>query len=146
MFENFKEAIRARVAPTGNHISALRHDLRSRLRGFGAHRTPTEQAPLEQDFGQVLQAWGIDDMECIPLVVRELRLRILIFTLPVVLCAVLAVLMPWSAAWLPLVLVSPPCLLGAVITLWRVSVLTRQQYQPFMCWLCSLVGFAKKGA
>ena len=146
MFEKFKESVRARIAPTDNHITALRQDLRSRLQGFRAHRAPSEQTVLEQDFRQVLHAWGIEDAALIPAVLRELRLRILIFTLPVVLCAVLAVLMPWSAAWLPLVLVSPPCLLGAVITLWRVSVLTRQQYQPFMCWLCSLVGFAKKGA
>ena len=146
MFENFKESMRARIAPTGDHISALRQDLRSRLQGFKAQRTTTEQARLEQDFSQVLRAWGIDDAALIPAVLRELRLRILIFTLPVVLCAVLAVLMPWPAAWLPLVLVSPPCLLGTVITLWRVSVLTRKQYQPFMCWLCSFLGFTQKGA
>jgi hypothetical protein len=146
MFENFKESMRARVAPTGDHISALRQDLRSRLQGFKAQRTTTEQARLEQDFSQVLRAWGIDDAALIPAVLRELRLRILIFALPVALCAVLALFTPWSAAWLPLVLVAPPCILGAVITLWRLSVLTRQQYQPFVRWLCSLVGLSKIGA
>ena len=83
MFENFKESMRARVAPTGDHISALRQDLRSRLQGFKAQRTTTEQARLEQDFSQVLRAWGIDDAALIPAVLRELRLRILIFALPV---------------------------------------------------------------
>ena len=112
MFENFKESMRARVAPTGDHISALRQDLRSRLQGFKAQRTTTEQARLEQDFSQVLRAWGIDDAALIPAVLRELRLRILIFALPVALCAVLALFTPWSAAWLPLVLVAPPCILG----------------------------------
>ena len=146
MFEKFKESVRARIAPTDNHITALRQDLRSRLQGLRAQRAPSEQTVLEQDFRQVLHAWGIEDAALIPAVLRELRLRILIFTLPVVLCAVLAVLMPWPAAWLPLVLVSPPCLLGTVITLWRVSVLTRKQYQPFMCWLCSFLGFTQKGA
>ena len=48
MFENFKESMRARIAPTGDHISALRQDLRSRLQGFKAQRTTTEQARLEQ--------------------------------------------------------------------------------------------------
>ena len=128
------------------HLAELRNDFSSRMGTFKNHRSAAKQQELAEDFGQVLHAWGIDNVECIHLVVRELRLRILIFALPAVLCAVLAVLMPWPAAWLPLVLVSPPCLLGAVITLWRVSVLTRQQYQPFMCWLCSFVGFAKKGA
>ena len=85
MFENFKESMRARVAPTGDHISALRQDLRSRLQGFKAQRTTTEQARLEQDFSQVLRAWGIDDAALIPAVLRELRLRILIFALPVAL-------------------------------------------------------------
>ena len=146
MFENFKESMRARIAPTGDHISALRQDLRSRLQGFKAQRTTTEQARLEQDFSQVLRAWGIDDAALIPVVLRELRLRILIFALPVALCAVLALFTTWSEAWLPLVLVAPPFFLGAVITLWRVSVLTRQQYQPFVRWLCSLVGLSKIGA
>ena len=146
MFEKTKEALRARVQPTSVHLAALRGDLQNRLQHFKTHRAPAEQDALEQDFALVLHAWGIEDAALIPAVLRELRLRILIFTLPVVLCAVLAVLMPWPAAWLPLVLVSPPCLLGTVITLWRVSVLTRKQYQPFMCWLCSFLGFTQKGA
>lgn len=144
MFEHFKESVRARVAPTGNHISALRQDLRSRLQGFRAHRAPVEQKVLEQDFAQVLHAWGINDVECIPLVVRELRLRMLIFALPMLPCLALAAFRPWPAAWLPLALIAPPCLLGAVITLWRISVLTRQQYQPFLRWLCSCFGLVSK--
>ena len=150
MFENFKEAVRVRVAPTGNHISALRQDLRSRLQGFRAQRTVAEQALLEQDFELVLHAWGIGDATLIPAVLRELRLRIGVFALPVASCVVLALFRPWPAAWLPLALIAPPCLLGVVTTLWRVSVLTRQQYQPFRHWLgrglCSAVIFTKKGA
>ena len=118
MFETFKKSMQARITPTGDHISALRQDLTSRLHNFRTQRTTAEQALLAQSFAQVLHAWGIEDMAALPTVLRELRLRLLIFALPVVLCAILALFMPWSAAWLPLALIAPPCLLGAVITLW----------------------------
>ena len=144
MFETFKKSMQARITPTGDHISALRQDLTSRLNNFRAQRTTAEQALLAQSFAQVLHAWGIEDMAALPTVLQELRLRLLIFALPVVLCAILALFMPWSAAWLPLALFAPPCLLGAVITLWRISVLTRQQYQPFLHWLCSCFGLASR--
>lgn len=82
MFENFRKSMRARIAPTGDHISELRQDLNARLQDFRAQRTPAEQARLEQDFAQVLHAWGIENTTAIPAVVRELRLRMLIFPCP----------------------------------------------------------------
>lgn len=63
MFENFRKSMRARIAPTGDHISELRQDLNARLQDFRAQRTPAEQARLEQDFAQVLHAWGIENRE-----------------------------------------------------------------------------------
>ena len=95
MFENFRKSMRARIAPTGDHISELRQDLNARLQDFRAQRTPAEQARLEQDFAQVLHAWGIENTTAIPAVVRELRLRMLIFSLPVALCLVLALFTPY---------------------------------------------------
>ena len=144
MFETFRKSMRARIAPTGDHISELRQDLNARLQDFRAQRTPAEQARLEQDFAQVLHAWGIENTTAIPAVVRELRLRMLIFSLPVALCLVLALFTPWPAVWLPVALIAPPCLLGGIITRWRISILTRQQYQPFMRWLCSCFGFVSQ--
>lgn len=64
MFENFRKSMRARIAPTGDHISELRQDLNARLQDFRAQRTPAEQARLEQDFAQVLHAWGIEKPCC----------------------------------------------------------------------------------
>lgn len=36
MFENFRKSMRARIAPTGDHISELRQDLNARLQDFRA--------------------------------------------------------------------------------------------------------------
>lgn len=146
MFENAKEALRARIAPTSSHIQELRGDLRSRLQRFKAQREPGEQTVLEQDFVQVLSAWGIEEAAQLPAVLRELRLRLWVFALPVALCLLAAVFLQSPAAWLTFALVGVPCILGVLTTLWRVSVLARQRFQPFTRWLCSLVNFAQKSA
>ena len=82
MFENFKKSMRARITPTGDHISELRQDLNARLQGFRAQRTPAEQARLEQDLLKCFTAWALEHTTAIPAVVRELRLRMLIFSCP----------------------------------------------------------------
>ena len=74
MFENVKEALRARIRPSSIHLTALRGDLQSRLRHFKAERTQEQQKSLEEDFAQVLLAWGIGEQD-IPAVLWELRLR-----------------------------------------------------------------------
>lgn len=144
MFDNFKESIRARIQPTSAHLASLRGDLRHRLQWFRAHRAPAERAVLEQDFVQVLRAWGIEDAAQLPLVLRELRLRLVVFVLPVVVCALAAFITPRAYVWLAVALIVPPCLLGIVTTLWRMSVLKKQRFQPFTSWLCSVVGLTQK--
>ena len=144
MFDSFKEAIRARIQPTNAHLASLRGDLRHRLQWFRAHRAPAERAALEQDFVHVLRAWGIEDAAQLSLVLRELRLRLLVFALPVVVCALAALITQRAYVWLAVALIVPPCLLGIVTTLWRISVLKAQRFQPFTSWLCSVVGLAQK--
>lgn len=144
MFDSFKEAIRARVRPTSAHLASLRGDLRNRLQWFRSHRTPAEQTELAQDFVQVLQAWGIEDAAQLPFVLRELRLRLLVFVLPVVVCALTEFITQRAYVWLAAALIVPPCLLGIVTTLWRMAVLKEQRFQPFTGWLCSVVGLAQK--
>ena len=144
MFDSFKEAIRARVRPTSAHLASLRGDLRNRLRYFRSHRNAAEQTELAQDFVQVLRAWGIEDAAQLPAVLRELRLRLWVFALPVALCLLAAVFLQSPYVWLALALIVPPCLLGIVTTLWRISVLKAQRFQPFTSWLCSVVGLAQK--
>lgn len=150
MFENTKKALGARIAPTSAYLAALRGDLRNRLQHFKANRAPLEQKALEQDFSQVLTAWGVADAAHIPAVLRELRLRMLVLALPVLVCLGAALLTQRPAVWLAVTLVTPPCLFGIVTTCWRVAVLTHRRFQPFSNWLggwlCSLASFAKKGA
>lgn len=128
------------------HLAELNNDFRSRMGNFRKERGPEEQKPLEQDFEQVLRAWGIEDAAHIPAVLRELRLRILVFALPVIVCLCAALLTQRSAVWLAVALVTPPCLLGMLTTTWRLSVLGQGRFQSFMRWLWSLVSFAKKGS
>ena len=71
MFENAKEALRARIAPTSSHLAELRGDLQNRLQHFKANRAPEEQDAMEKDFARVLQAWGIEDATHIPYVLAE---------------------------------------------------------------------------
>ena len=144
MFDSFKEAIRARVRPTSAHLASLRGHLRNRLRYFRSHRNAAEQTELAQDFVQVLRAWGIEDATQLPFVLRELCLRLLVFVLPVTVCALTALITQRAYVWLALALIVPPCLLGIVTTLWRISVLKAQRFQPFTSWLCSVVGLAQK--
>ena len=149
MFENVKEALRARIRPSSTHLTALRGDLQSRLRHFKAERTQEQQKPLEEDFAQVLLAWGIGEQD-IPAVLRELRLRRWVFVLPVAVCLLTALVTGQTTLWLALALVVPPCLFGIASTYWRISVLTCRCFQPFRrwlgCWLCSLLMLSKKGA
>ena len=144
MLEKTKEALRARIQPTSTHLAALRGDLRNRLQHFKANRAPEEQDAMEKDFARVLQAWGIEDAAQLSLVLRELRLRLLVFALPVVVCALAALIMQRAYVWLALALVVLPCLMGIVTTIWRMSVLKEQRFLPFTSWLCSVVGLAQK--
>lgn len=144
MFDSFKEAIRTRVRPTSMHLASLHGDLRNRLRCFRSHRTSAEQTELAQDFIQVLRAWGIEDAAQLPFVLRELRLRLLVFVLPVTVCVLATLITKRVSVWLAVALIASPCLLGIVTTLWRISVLKAQRFQPFTSWLCSVVGLAQK--
>ncbi len=146
MFENAKKAIRARIAPTSTHLSALRGDLQNRLQRFRAQRAPQAQEALEQDFTQVLTAWGIEDAAQLPAILRELRVRLLVFILPVLVCLCAALFTQRPALWVAVALVTPPCFFGIVTTCWRVSVLKHRRFQSFTCWLWSIFGLAKKGA
>ena len=146
MLEKTKETLRARIQPTSTHLAALRGDLRNRLQHFKANRAPEEQDAMEKDFARVLQAWGIEDATQIPAVLRELRLRLLVFTLPVLVCAVAVLFSRSNAAWLTLMLIALPCGFGMLTTCWRLSVLSRCRFLSFTRWLCSLVGLAQKGA
>ena len=134
MFRRIKDNLVSRLSPSGQHLSALRADVRSRLGGFRRYRSVSEQQMLTEDFRMVLMAWGIDDPAAIPAVVRALRLRFAVFVVPVVVCMVAALWLQTSVSVLALAIVAPPCLLGIVTTAWRISILEHRQFVPFMAW------------
>ena len=124
-------------AESKQHLSTLGADFRTRFRSFRHGRSVSGQQSLTEDFGQVLVAWGIDGVEAIPGVVRVLRLRFLVFLVPVIACSA-------ATAWLPLALVMLPCLFGVVTTAWRISILKNHRFLPLSRWILSGFGLVQK--
>ena len=135
MFKRIKDNLVSRVSSTGQHLSGLRADLRSRLSHFRRHRSASEQHVLTDDFSRVLTAWGIDDAAAIPGIIIVLRLRILVFAAPVAVCLIAALLLQSPASCLTLAFVTLPCLVGIVTTAWRIFILKKRHFLPLTRWL-----------
>lgn len=144
MFTRIKNNLVSRVSSTGEHLSELRAMFRSRMDNFRHHRSASEQQELTEDFSRVLAAWGIADADSIPGVIRLLRLRLLIFAVPLLVCVLVATFRQSLAAVLSLALVTPPCLLGLVTTVWRISILQTRRFLPLSRWLRHVAGFPRK--
>ena len=119
---------------SGRHVAGLRGDFRSRLNAFRRHRSADEQQKLAEDFRHVLAAWGIADAD-IPSVITTLRLRLPVFAVPMLACLITAAWSHSPLSFLSLACVAPPCLLGMVTTLWRISILRRRRFTPLCRWL-----------
>ena len=140
MFKRLKNNVVSRVFPTGQHLSSLRTDLSSRLGHFRRHRSVSEQQMLAEDFSLVLASWGIDDAAEIPGILLELRLRFLVFAVPVIVCLIAALLLQSFASYLTLSFIALPCLFGIATTAWRIFVLKKQCFLPLSRWLLSFGG------
>ncbi len=119
---------------SGRHVTGLRGDFRSRLDAFRRHRSAEEQRELTVNFHHVLIAWGIADAD-IPDVITALRLRLLVFAVPMLTCLITAAWSHSLTSFLALACIAPPCLLGIVTTLWRISVLRNRRFTPLCRWL-----------
>lgn len=119
---------------SGRHVTGLRGDFRSRLEAFRRHRSAEEQRELTVNFHHVLIAWGIADAD-IPGVITALRLRLLVFAVPMLTCLITAAWSHSLTSFLALACIAPPCLLGIVTTLWRISVLRNRRFTPLCRWL-----------
>jgi hypothetical protein len=142
MFSKMKNSVISSISPTRQHLSALRTDLRERLRGFKNNREHALQKELGEDFARVLEAWGIGDEADLPGILQELRLRCLILAAPVCVAAFVAVLSRSHISFLTLALVALPCLVGVAVTRWRMAVLRNRAFLSFPRWLLS--GFTRK--
>lgn len=116
------------------HLAELRSGVRSRLAAFRQNRAASEQTALEEDFHLVLAAWGMADAD-IPCVVSALRLRLLVFAFPALACFIAAAWSHSPLSFLSLACMAPPCLLGMVTTLWRISLLRHRRFTPLCRWL-----------
>lgn len=119
---------------SGRHVTGLRGNFRSRLDAFRRHRSAEEQRELTVNFHHVLIAWGIADAD-IPGVITALRLRLLVFAVPMLTCLITAAWSHSLTSFLALACIAPPCLLGIVTTLWRISVLRNRRFTPLCRWL-----------
>ncbi|WP_300907047.1 hypothetical protein [uncultured Desulfovibrio sp.] len=119
---------------SGRHVAGLRGDFHSRMAAFRRNRAASEQAALEEDFTLVLAAWGMADAD-IPGVVSALRLRLLVFAFPALACLLAAAWSHSPLSFLSLACIAPPCLLGMVTTLWRISILRHRRFTPLCRWL-----------
>lgn len=145
MLRRVKENLTSRVSPTGQHLSELQSDVRSRLRHFRHNRSESEQRVLTENFYMVLEAWGIDSEVAVPGVIRILRLRFLVFAVPVIVGVLAALVLQSLVSCLALAFVSLPCLLGIVTTAWRISILKKRHFLPLSRWLLSGFGvFGKR--
>ena len=130
----FIQTILDAASLSGRHVVGLRGDFRSRLASFRRNRTASEQAALEEDFTLVLAAWGIADAD-IPGVISALRLRLPVFAVPMLACLIAAAWSQSPVASISLACIAPPCLLGMVTTLWRISILRHRHFTPLCRWL-----------
>lgn len=116
------------------HLTELQSGFRSRLAAFRLHRSTEEQQKLAEDFRHVLAAWGMADAD-IPGVITALRLRLPVFAVPMLACLITAAWSHNPVSFLSLACIAPPCLLGMVTTLWRISILRRRRFTPLCRWL-----------
>ena len=133
-------SILQKILDTTRYVVGLRGDLLSRLDTFRLHRSAKEQQGLAENFHHVLAAWGIAADADIPGVIRVLRLRVPLFIAPVVLCALATIWQRTVLSVITLCLISLPCLLGILTTLWRISLLRNRRFLPFGRWLLQGVG------
>lgn len=119
---------------SGRHVAGLRGDFHSRMAAFRRNRAASEQAALEEDFTLVLAAWGMAEAD-IPGVISALRLRLLVFAVPMLACLLVGAWSHSPLSFLSLACIAPPCLLGMVTTLWRISLLRHRRFTPLCRWL-----------
>lgn len=138
MFQKLKERLAKIIAPSNEHISGIRKDIHRRFQLFNKNRGKDLQVVLEKNFHFLLVAWGIS-AEKLPDAIRDLRLRLLVFCLPIAMAIILAyqaitggILFLFAALLCFLV-----GLVGLLTTSWRLYVLKRRQFLPFRCWLVS---------
>lgn len=123
-----------------NHFRDVKDGFRSRLALFRNNRGKENQQALENDFNNVLEAWGIMGVENVPNVIFCLRMRIVILIALPLLYAFVAITGLTGKSFLIFGLVAVPCLFGILTTAWRIWVLKHSRFMPFGRWLMAGCG------
>lgn len=144
MFKKTRERIRRSIAsaitPSRQNISELTADFRGRIAAFRSQREADLQPALEADFAQVLSAWGIQAEE-LPRVVTLLKVRLCIFTLPLLFAVALLASADGAGPVVRAVgaiLCVVVSLVGCATTAWRLYVLMFKEFIPFRRWIGGL--------
>lgn len=123
-----------------NHFQDVKNGFLARLSLFRSSREKEKQQDLENDFNNVLEAWGIIEVGNVPNVVFCLRLRIVILAVLPLLYVLVAITGLTGKSFLIFGLVAVPCLFGIMTTAWRIWVLKHSRFMPFDRWLMTGCG------
>lgn len=143
MFQKTKNRIKDAVKPSQEHIASLRQDVRSKIHALKADRSADEQTVLSEDFAKVLATWGVHESQ-IPSVLTALKLRMVVFAVPVLLAVVLAQFKVGLVILIGILCCLAVSIVGLATTLWRIYVLTFREFVPFQKWLFSI--FSQKNS
>lgn len=119
-----KQRIDEMTQPTLDHWSDLNADLQNRRKNFMRNRTVNQEL-LEENFQLLLNAWGMRESD-IPHVLKSLRLRIILFFIPLVLAGIMLA----QGSYLAAVIFSLVSIVGILSAYWRISILESRQFQP----------------
>lgn len=143
MLKKTKQQLQNAVQPSKEHIASLWQDVRSKIHALKADRSADEQTVLSEDFAKVLAAWGIHESQ-IPSVLTALKLRLVVFAVPVLLAVVLAQFKVGLVILIGILCCLAVSIVGLATTLWRIYVLTFREFVPFQKWLFSI--FSQKNS
>ena len=130
----FIQTILDAASLSGRHVAGLRGDFRSRLAAFRRNRAAAEQAARVEDLARGGGGGGVGDAG-ISGGLAGLGLRLPVFAVPMLACLITAAWSHSPVSFLSLACVAPPCLLGMVTTLWRISILRHRRFTPLCRWL-----------
>lgn len=128
MFDRLKKDASSFTQPTKEHWDGLGRDLKSRLDHIQQGRD-ADQTDLEANFQHALTAWGMSEDD-IPHVLRDLKIRVMVFLLALLPSAFLLLQEQYVCAACFAVV----SLVGSIITLWRIRVLKNRHFKP----LCNI--------
>ena len=123
-----KESAKDLKESVANNTNALK----KRLQDYAKNRDSDSAKGFETDFNTVLKAWGMTEND-IPQVLKELKIRMSIFLVPVILAFYLAT----KGSRIIAITLMISAILGFVTTLWRYNILEKRQFKsfPMLGWL-----------